>query len=57
MELYCPVCETKVEWFDICENCNWQNSGPKENENDPCGPNKISLKEARKVYLKDKNIK
>lgn len=57
MELYCPVCGTKVEWFDICENCNWQNSGPNENENDPCGPNKISLKEAREVYLKNKNIK
>lgn len=32
----CPVCESDVEWFDICDKCNYQNSGPKEEEEDLC---------------------
>lgn len=26
----CPVCGEEVDMFDICDNCNYQNSGPKE---------------------------
>ena len=26
----CPVCNSEVEIFDICDNCNYQNSGPDE---------------------------
>lgn len=30
----CPVCGENVDMFDICNNCNYQNSGPKESENE-----------------------
>lgn len=46
----CPVCGNEVDFFDICDNCNWQNSGPKEKETDLKGPNKMTLKEAMKAY-------
>ena len=45
--LKCPVCGEDVEWFDICDKCGYHNSGPKEREGDPLGPNKMSLNEAR----------
>ena len=31
----CPVCDKEVDMFDICDKCNYQNSGPKEKEEDP----------------------
>lgn len=52
----CPVCEEDVELFDICENCGYQNSGPQEKEEDLAGPNKMTLKEARKAYKKGEKI-
>lgn len=48
----CPVCGHKVDIFDICDNCNYQNSGFKETENSPKGPNKMTLKEAKEAYKK-----
>lgn len=54
--LKCPVCGENVEWFDICDKCGYQNSGPKEEEGDPLGPNKMSLKEAREAYKKGEKI-
>jgi len=32
----------KVEFFDIYDHCGLQNSGPREKESDPQGPNKIT---------------
>lgn len=52
----CPVCGNEVDVFDICENCNYQNSGPKETENSPKGPNKMTLKEAKIAYDKGEPI-
>lgn len=52
----CPVCGEEVDMFDICDNCNWQNNGPKETGNDLGGPNKMTLKEAREAYKRDKQI-
>lgn len=52
----CPVCGQEVDMFDICDNCNYENSGPKETEDIPKGPNKISLKEAREAYKNGKKI-
>lgn len=52
----CPVCKSNVEWFDICDKCNYQNSGPKEQEGDPAGPNKMTLKEAKEAYKNGKEI-
>jgi hypothetical protein len=54
--LTCPVCGTEVERYDICDNCGYQNSGPKEKEGDPLGPNKMTLKEAREAYKKGEKI-
>lgn len=52
----CPVCGEEVDMFDICDNCNYQNSGPKEKEGDPIGPNSMTLKEAREAYKKGEKI-
>ena len=51
----CPVCGTEVDMFDICDNCNWQNSGSKEND-DLHGPNKMTLKEAKEAYQKGEKV-
>lgn len=53
----CPVCGKKVETFDICEHCGYQNSGQKEKEGDSQGPNKLTLKEAREAYRKGEKVK
>jgi len=53
----CPVCGEEVDFFDICDNCGWHNSGPDEKDDDPKGPNKISLGEAKKTYTKGEKIK
>ncbi|MFL8713009.1 CPCC family cysteine-rich protein [Clostridioides sp. GD02377] len=50
----CPVCGKDVDMFDICDNCNWQNSGPKEANYK--GPNKMSLKEAKEAYERGKKV-
>ncbi|NOW84287.1 CPCC family cysteine-rich protein [Clostridium beijerinckii] len=52
----CPVCGEEVEPFDICDKCDWQNSGPKENENSLQGPNRMTLKEAREAYKKGEKV-
>lgn len=52
----CPVCGHEVDMFDICDNCDYQNSGPKEKLDGPAGPNKMTLREARKAYKEGKKI-
>jgi len=52
----CPVCDHEVDDFDICDNCDWQNSGPQENENSLQGPNKMTLTQARESYKKGDKI-
>ena len=52
----CPVCKETVDSYEICENCNYQNSGPKEKLFGPLGPNKMSLWQARRAYKKGKPI-
>lgn len=52
----CPVCSEEVDMFDICDNCEWQNNGPKELESDSSGPNIMTLKEAREAYKKDEKL-
>lgn len=54
--LNCPVCGTEVDCFDICDNCGYQNNGPKEKEGDSLGPNKMTLKEAIEAYKKGEKI-
>lgn len=52
----CPVCGEEVDIFDICHNCNYQNSGPREKLDGPLGPNKMILREAREAYKKGEKI-
>lgn len=54
LTIKCPCCCNKVDKYDICEVCGWQNSGPGERDTDPRGPNKVSLSEARKLYEQNK---
>lgn len=52
----CSVCGEDVDMFDICDNCNYQNSGPKEKLDGTLGPNKITLREAVEAYKEGKKI-
>ena len=45
----CPVCGNWVGFFDICENCGYQNQGVDE-DNGLRGPNKMTLTEAKEAY-------
>lgn len=47
--LHCPVCGHDVIDYDICDTCNWQNTGI---VNIDGGPNKMTLVEAREAYAK-----
>lgn len=55
-EMICPVCGNMVDMFDICDNCKYQNNGPKEKEGYPAGPNKMTLTEAREAYRNGKEV-
>ncbi|MCT7831005.1 MAG: CPCC family cysteine-rich protein, partial [Lactobacillus iners] len=52
--IHCPVCQELVETYDICERCNWQNTGE---TNIDGGPNKMTLAEAKEAYAKGLKIK
>lgn len=52
----CPVCKSEVDYFDICDNCGWQNNGPEEKESDLAGPNKMTLKQAKEAYKKGQEV-
>jgi len=43
----CPVCGSPVEPFDVCDVCNWENTGE---TNIDGGPNKMTLSEAIEAY-------
>lgn len=47
--LHCPVCGTKVMDYDICDICQWQNTGE---TNIDGGPNEMTLAEAKEAYAK-----
>lgn len=47
--LHCPVCGTEVMDYDICDVCQWQNTGE---TNIDGGPNKMILAEAKEAYVK-----
>jgi hypothetical protein len=49
----CPVCGSLVELFDVCDVCKWENTGE---TNIDGGPNKMTLKEAKKAYKAGKPI-
>lgn len=46
-KMYCPVCGTSVEPFEVCVVCNWENTGE---TNIDGGPNKMTLKDAIHAY-------
>ena len=51
--IQCPVCGNLVEIYDVCENCNWENTGF---INIDFGPNEMSLEEAIDAYKRGKEI-
>lgn len=52
--VHCPVCGTLTAVYDICDHCNWQNTGE---TNIDGGPNKMTLAEAKQAYAKGEPIK
>lgn len=56
INLKCPVCSEDVDFFDICERCGWQNSGPNEKDDAPRGPNKMYLWEAKEAYKNGEEV-
>ena len=57
-ESICPCCgKIPVIYFDICENCGWQNDTVQLKY--PAiggGANKMSLEEAKKAYAEGRKI-
>lgn len=53
-EIICPLCGAPVDFFDICDVCNWHNSGDKECDSGVRGPNSMTLGEAKAIYAKTK---
>lgn len=54
-KIECPVCGSKVEPYDICENCEWQNSNGTDTDL-VRGPNKMTLSEAREAYKRGEQV-
>ena len=54
--VHCPVCGTVTAVYDICDICQWQNTGE---TNIDGGPNEMTLAEAKEAYAKgnSNNIK
>lgn len=48
----CPVCNTEVEEYEICEKCGYQNSGDGEGLDGPKGPMRLTLRECKELYEK-----
>ena len=51
--LFCPVCGNLVETYDVCEVCNWENTGL---INIDFGPNKMTLEEAIEAYKNGRKV-
>lgn len=54
----CPVCGKyefqTYDWYEICHVCGWEdNAMQNEDPDNPYGPNKMSLNEYKKIYLRD----
>lgn len=49
----CPVCGIMVEEHEICDECNWENTG---RFNIDGGPNKMTLTEAREAYKRGEKV-
>lgn len=46
-KMICPVCGNIVETYDVCDICNWENTGHKNIDG---GPNTMTLEEAKIAY-------
>ena len=56
-ETSCPCCgEGKVEEFDICPVCGWENDPNQEKVSSLRGANHMTLEEAREAYRKGKRV-
>ena len=54
-KIRCPVCGYDVEPYDICENCEWQNSNGTDTDL-VRGTNKMTLSEAREAYKRGEQV-
>lgn len=54
-KIRCPVCGHDVEPYDICDECNWQNSNGTDSDK-VRGANKMTLSEAKKAYREGKEL-
>lgn len=56
---FCPCCgREKVEKFDICSICGWENDPLQMQKPSYCGgANKMSLHEAQEAFRKGKTVK
>ena len=52
--VHCPVCGIITAVYDICDTCQWQNTGE---TNIDGGPNIMTLTEAKEAYAKGLPIK
>ena len=55
-QIECPICGADVDPYDICDNCEWQNSNGNEVDSAIRGPNKMTYKEAKEAYAKGTKI-
>lgn len=56
-ELECPCCgKTKVGEYDICSVCGWENDPVQLKFPNVQGANKMTLNEAKEIYLQGKQV-
>ena len=52
----CPICSqlafSEQGYYEICENCYWEDDGSNEENEGSFGPNHMSIKEYREEFLK-----
>ena len=54
----CPCCgKTKVEEYDICDVCGWENDPVQSFNHERRGANKMTLPEAQRAYAEGRPVK
>lgn len=53
----CACCGAKVERYDICDVCGWQDDDVQNSQPDyKGGANQMSLNEAKEAYMKGEKV-
>lgn len=53
MKINCPICDNKVDTWDICDKCGWQVDDGRNIEG---GPNKMTIEEAKKAFKEGRQV-